>query len=51
MSPAGGDGIRDATQVDTQAVSAFDVEKARVERAFSLQLGDLGNGQRPTGWK
>jgi hypothetical protein len=28
-----------------------DVEKARLERAFSLRLGHLANGQWPTGWK
>jgi catechol 2,3-dioxygenase-like lactoylglutathione lyase family enzyme len=31
--------------------SRRDVEKARLERAFSLRLGRLANGQLPTGWK
>jgi hypothetical protein len=34
-----------------QGVTALDVEKARLERAFSLRLGRLPNGQWPTGWK
>ena len=28
-----------------------DAEKARLERAFSLRLGHLADGQWPTGWK
>jgi hypothetical protein len=38
---------RRATPVDR----GLDVEKARLERAFSLRLDHLSNGQRPTGWK
>ena len=36
--PLGGVGLRNG-------------EKARLERAFSLRLGRLADGQRPTGWK
>ena len=31
--------------------SCQDVEKARLQRAFSLRPGHLANGQWPTGWK
>jgi hypothetical protein len=48
----------DARTVDRcsfRAVSSLracrDVEKARLERAFSLRLGRRANGQLPTGWK
>ena len=48
----------DARSVDRYSFRAVrslrarrDIEKARLERAFSLRLGRLANGQLPTGWK